>query len=225
MKELIERILSYLPQYLSDCGELLAGPKTFVARQLALAKDNKNSNCYLFLGVTIVLVTLISVFTPIHKEIYAQLISTGFVVFLTILVCSFCVQAAWFLVGGRTAFVNTFFVYVYVACPLMLISVCSTVIGWGFFRLIDSDAYNRLSATKRPEQAGEILLNSNASVVYYGFLAIGLLVATIYGFIAWGAFRNIYNLSKVKSAAAMILSSAFSSLVLVILFGAVAAVS
>ena len=54
MKELIEKILTYLPQYFSDLVFLLTGPKAFI-RHKDIANPDAISDAVAFFGVSIVI--------------------------------------------------------------------------------------------------------------------------------------------------------------------------
>lgn len=51
MKELLDRILNYLPAYLSDFVAIFLGPKTFVAAKKLDSKEEWQ-NALVFLGIS-----------------------------------------------------------------------------------------------------------------------------------------------------------------------------
>ena len=59
MKDLIDKILTYLPQYLMDFGSAFSGPKSFIA-QKHVEGDGAFKDALVFIGVSVVLVVLMN---------------------------------------------------------------------------------------------------------------------------------------------------------------------
>jgi len=133
MKEILEKILSYLPQYLADCGSIFVGPKTFVLNKVASEKLFEAKEYFLFLALTVAIITIVSMLHPVHDEIYIALaknfVCIGFVGY------SFAVRAAFWLVGGRASYEKFFAAYTYIASPMLLANhlMCSFQTGYFVF--------------------------------------------------------------------------------------------
>ena len=59
MKELIEKILRYLPQCFTNFGSLFAGPKRFIGQRNTAAEDTFGE-ALLFLGISLILVVIMT---------------------------------------------------------------------------------------------------------------------------------------------------------------------
>ena len=71
MKDLIEKILRYLPNFMKNFGSLFAGPKRFIGKRNAVAADNFEESL-LFLGVSLVLVVImIAPLLPPGKDLWS----------------------------------------------------------------------------------------------------------------------------------------------------------
>jgi len=105
MKEIIVMILSYLPQYFSDCGAIIVGPKSFVLKRISSENFSKSNEPFLFLGLSVAISALIMAQLPYHKDVYTALIINFVLYFVGIVAMSFVI------VGGRAPYKEYFAVY------------------------------------------------------------------------------------------------------------------
>ena len=73
MKEVIEKILTYLPRYFEELGEVCTTPKTFVAER-DVNSDETFAASLLFLAISLVLQTLIlAPLNPPGRDLWTEL--------------------------------------------------------------------------------------------------------------------------------------------------------
>src|SRR4029077_6567663 len=122
MKEILEKILLYLPRFLSDCGSIIAGPKTFVLKKVETEALVESKEDFLFLALTVAVITIVSMLYPNHGEIYATLARNFVVIFVGFIGYSLAVRGAFWVAGGRAPYETFFAAYTYISCPMLLIN-------------------------------------------------------------------------------------------------------
>jgi hypothetical protein len=217
MKEILEKILLYLPQFLSDCGSIIVEPKTFVLKKVKSKTLFESKEYFLFLALSIAIITIISMLYPIHGEIYTTLAKNLVLIFIGFIGYSFAVRGAFWVVGGRAPYEKFFSVSTYISSPMLLINYMIGLISNGIFRLLDPDAYDALSKSSSFNARSQIISNSSAANVFYIFVAIGFGLIVLWSYICWGAFREINQLSRIRSFVAFVLAWIFAQPVFVLL--------
>jgi hypothetical protein len=210
MKEILEKILLYLPRFLSDCGSIIAGPKTFVLKKVETEALFESKEYFLFLALTVAVITIVSMLYPNHGEIYATLARNFVVIFVGFIGYSLAVRGAFWVAGGRAPYETFFAAYTYISCPMLLINNVIGLIANGLFRLLDPDAYDALSKAGSLASRNQIIANSPAADVFYVSIAIGFGLIVFWSYICWGAFREINHLSRIRSSVAFVVAWIFA---------------
>jgi hypothetical protein len=187
MKDLIEKIFRYIPEYLLALGRLLARPKTFLATTQP-DTDEGFRNGLQFLAVSIALVIL--ALTPLIKDgsdIWKQLAINSLCVLLGVAATASIARLAWHIVGGRASTKSLFTLNSYIASVLNLLAAVTLIIAFGALRVFNPGLPAALAAA--------------------GVLVCGLIVIQVWYIASWGAFRAINQASRGRSLAAFALAN------------------
>jgi hypothetical protein len=103
MKDLIEQILKYLPQYLLDFGAAFSRPKTFIANKNVNTKE-AFGDALLFLAISLVLSVLIM--HPLDmtgKDLWVRISLIAVAYLILIPLFAVALRASWWIVGGHAS--------------------------------------------------------------------------------------------------------------------------
>jgi hypothetical protein len=207
MKEILEKILIYLPKYLSDFGSILVGPKTFIAGRVA--KDEAFSDAMLFLGVSIALSIVMTASSP-EKEFWTYVGTNSVVTLLAM--CSFgtITRFAWWIVGGKAPAQSFFATYAFFFGVGLILKSLVLLLSLGFLKLLEPERYKQffaaLSAGFQALLLGQQFPPPNVTMpeswvfpVALAIFEMGVLTIGFWSFIAWGAYRQMNGLSRLRS--------------------------
>lgn len=209
MKDLIEKILAYLPQYLGDFWSLCSGPKRFMAQKNTVAEDSLDESL-IFLGVSLVLiVVLTSARRPPNTELWSYVGQTGAVVLASVGLGAIGLRLAWRLVGGKTTVRSFFITYAY------FYSV--TIVGLTFFQAFAVGVYKAFAGPLYDQvidaQQHDLPIPESDSIVPFvadSLFYAGYIFLSLWGFVAWGAYRELNGLSKSRSFFAFMIMGVLS---------------
>src|SRR6516162_1516809 len=101
MKDLLEKILSYLPVYIPDLIHIVSRPKHFVAER---NKGNEGDliKAFTFLGVSLAIFFILQApVTTLGRSLLNDTASRGILYLLSIVVFSAVLLLSWRIVGGK----------------------------------------------------------------------------------------------------------------------------
>ena len=206
MKDLIDQILKYLPLYLTNFGSIFVGPKSFIASR-NVSSDDAFGDALLFLGVSIALIIVMGApLFPPGKDLWTHVGSVAIQALVTVSLSAMVVRTAWWIVGGRASARSFFVTYAFFfGVALVIISVVQ-LLSFGFFKVFEPELFGQfIAATQRrgvmPDMSGDWVPLTALSIYIVGYLIICLWL-----FIAWGAYRNINGLSKLRSFLALMIA-------------------
>lgn len=218
MKDLIEKILKYLPNYLTDFAAVFGGPKRFI-EQKNINADDTFHNALLFLAVSLVVVVLMTApLLPPGKELWAYLVAQAVTTLVAVSLFALALRLSWRVVGGRATFRSFFVTYAYYFGVIFVLLTLWLLLGSGILKVGDPALYAKLRASQVSGQRAPELLESTLFFVYLGVLGVGFILSAVWGFIGWGAYRQLNGLGKGRSFVAMMISGAFGWLIAVIIF-------
>jgi hypothetical protein len=144
MKDLIEKIIGYMPQYATDFGRLLLGPNNFIEQRNS-DSDNDFADALLFVALSLCLATIMSSpALPEEKDVWCSLASRGTRLFLGLFLVAISLRISWFLVGG-TATIRRFVTsYAYLSGPFIVLMTAIELFGAGVFKVLDPELYQQL---------------------------------------------------------------------------------
>jgi hypothetical protein len=206
MKDLIEKILGYLPQYLADFGSLVSGPKRFIAQKNTVAEDTF-VHSLLFLGISLVLVVLMTApLLPPGEDLWAFLAMSAVTSLLAVSLYAVALRIAWRLVGGKATVRSFFVTYAYFFSVFTIVFTVVLLVGEGFFKVSAPELYRQVIDAKLKKQPMPDLSGSSVPLNSLFILVGGWLLIGAWGFIAWGAYRQLNGLSKWRSFFALTIS-------------------
>lgn len=179
LKDILERILQYLPTYFSDLGCMLMGPRYFISDKLKADADMNQT--YLFIALTAALCTIIPAPIPSAKDIYLQLASNLFAIFAWIVIFALLRRVAWWAVGDRSAFATFFRAAAYFACVFVIMIVLLVNIGLGVLKWVSPDTFRDVSGLAEASARGVAIAKGSGGTIFMAILLAGFLGIAIWG--------------------------------------------
>ena len=206
MKELIEKILTYLPRYLMDFGSLVSGPKRFMAQKNTTEEDTFVQSL-IFLGVSLVLVVVMTApLLPPGKDLWTYLGTRTVVASIAVSLNAVALRIAWRLVGGKATVRSFIVTYGYFFGVLAVIFAAFLLLGEGVFKVLAPELYAEVIQAKLNKQPVPDVSDSSVPLISFLILVAGFFLLAMWCLIAWGAYRQLNGLSKWRSFVALIIS-------------------
>src|SRR5262249_42711291 len=137
MKDIIEKILAYLPQYFTELGEVCTTPKRFIAER-DVNSDETFTASLLFLAISLVLQTLISApLNPSGRDLWTELGSVAVVTMMDVTLGALAIYIAWWIVGGRARAKGFFTTFFYFSGVPMVIGAASGLFDLSIVKVFD----------------------------------------------------------------------------------------
>lgn len=181
MEKFLVEIAKYVPQYLEEFGQLLSGPKAFISKRNDKPEE-KLTKAVVFLLVSI---TIAYVARSNDADNLTSFAGRAFVLFLSASLFSAAIWMSWRIVGGRAPFDRYFITFAYYFGVLL---VLATVLGLVIDGAVKFSGPHWSSVA---EQAAQFV----ASALIFGW-----------AFLGWGAYREINQLTRGRSAIAIVLA-------------------
>jgi hypothetical protein len=213
MKDLIEKILAYLPKYFIEFSILFSGPKKFISEKNTNS-DLSFTNALLFLSISIV-ITVIMTFPllPEGKDIWEYLGSRSIGVILSVTLFSLALRLSWRIVGGKASIKSFFVTYSYFSGVILVLVTFFILLGEGVFKVLEPDLYENVRAAQLQKTDLPDFGDSKIPIITFGILVLGFISVSIWGMIGWGAYRSLNQLSKWRSFCALLLLAPFGWLI------------
>jgi len=222
MKDLLERILSYLPVYIPDLVRIVSGPKRFVAERNR-GDEGELIKALTFFGVSLAIFFILQADVTVRGRGFVTDVGIhGTLNLLSVVIFSAIIRIAWKIVGGKAGYRGFLITSLYYVGVLLLGIGIATIFFTGILRLFYPDAYAWfIQYLVAPSLDGALNLDPR---LYGGFVVAGtgfLILAVLtsaWGLIGWGAYRELNQLPRSRSYAALFLTLVFFSPVAVGLF-------
>ncbi len=216
MEEITTRFIKYFPQYLNEFGSILSGPKRFMAkRELHTSRLFYNSLHFLVLSLFVTVVARAPLLLP-EDNLWIFLGSQAILCLMSVVLFAASLRLSWRIVGGKATFRSFFVAYAYFYGVIFVMTICVFLIAEGTFKFLEPELYIEvrnaiINNTKQP--------TIHSSVIYIPLviLTVGYVALSVWYIVAWGAYRQLNQLSKRHSVAAFLISVPFNALA----FGAV----
>lgn len=222
MKELLEKIVSYLPVYVPDFVRLVSGPKSFVAE-----RNKKNEGglvrAFTFLGVSLAIFFILQWgFVAPGKASSTDAAIHGILYVLFVVGFSGILRLSWKIVGGKARYDRFLITTSYYVGVCLIGMAIATLCSIAILRLFYPDSntwFVSVVAAKNPwavQMPDPRILKG----ILASFLAFLVVAAStfVWGLVAWGAYRELNQLPRSRSCAALFLTVLFSSPVVGVLF-------
>ena len=199
MKELIKKILVYLPQYFTNFGLLFVGPKRFIGQKNTVEEDTFKESI-LFLGTSLVLVVIMTApLLPPGKDLWSHVGATAVVFLLAVTLYALALRLAWRIVGGKATVRSFFVTYSYFFGVLIVTYTLFILLSEGVFKVFEPELYAKVIEAKLNKQTIPDVSGSTIPLVSFGILVAGIIFISVWGFLAWGSYRVLNGLSKWRS--------------------------
>jgi hypothetical protein len=206
MTELSEKVVGYLPQYLTELGLLLIGPKRFISDRNANTDENfRNSLLFLALSLSAaVLMQWISV--PSSEDNWKSLTSVAVSGMLFVILCVTVIWCAFFIVGGRAPFRPFLISYCYPAGFGVVFFAVSQLFSLGIFKQFDPANYQIMLDAVRQRSKPPDLSDNNVYLVAQVVRYAGAIFVMVWSLWVWDVYREISGVSARRSGIAFFLT-------------------
>jgi hypothetical protein len=213
MSEFFGKALTALPAYMSQALGLLSGPKAFV-----LARDLETpeaaADAYAFLGITLFLALIAQIsFLPEQKDYLLTFASLAVQGAFGLILMSAALYLSWRIVGGVPSFKLLFIVSCYFSGISTLILVVFELLAGGWLKFYDPENVTQILRGAPPDNPMSVGYVGFALIFFVGFIAVYAWI-----FIVWGAYRKLTNVSRSRSAIALVVFTLLSPLLLAMQF-------
>jgi hypothetical protein len=209
LKEALKH-LSYLPRYFSQLIRLAIEPKRFLS-ELPSADQNEIRISLIFLVATnfIQIVTLLPFSHQLGGSV-AWCASTTVFNIIGVMVFSLAIHSSCCAAGGATGASNQCWVFCnYVAGTAALMFGLISSLGTYVILVVDHDLYEQLYGWVKTGQKITLKTSLQVNLIYlsWALTSVGFAVTAAWFVLSWGAFRNMYSLSKLRSLFAFMLAT------------------
>lgn len=218
MKDIFEAILKYIPAYLDELISLLVKPKSFIGRKNRYNLDSNFINALVFLGISMSLAWLLQAQLIGSDDFISQFISALVRVLFLVVLYSAVLRLSWRIVGGKAGLKAFMITYAYYTGVVIIIIVLFALVGQGIIKTFSPDLYEVIRANDPVAISDAAPFNDQWFVTGFVMTVVGIVAASIWAFVGWGAYRQLNNLTKRKSFIAMFLTGLFSIPIQVAMF-------
>ncbi len=205
MQDLIKQILAYLPNYLANFGAMVASPKRFINGLNFTAEDSfRQSLIHLAISGVIGIILLAPTLPP-GVDLWSRLAILTVLSVVSVGLLAVTVHLAWRLVGGSAGLRTAFVIYAYFFGSAIVFIIMVRLFAVGFFRCFDPLLYSQLIAAAQQHRAAPSTAHSRILAFAYLIMMIGYVVLWAWGLRAWGALRQLNNVSVMRSVTAYLM--------------------
>ena len=198
---------SVVPNYFNDLSRLFLAPKTFFAERRA---ENvlAASQALTFLAITFLGAYLLKL--PLDsKNSLAGFATDAIFRLMTVLGYGAALYAGWRAVGGKASLMKVFAIFFYCGAVLYLFESATFLVFWGALKLFAPDLWQELQdnlfCQGNASYLREMIRNPNPRLAaFFPLTLLGFAPALFWFGAAWGAFRELNDLSKIRSVLAAV---------------------
>jgi hypothetical protein len=193
-----------------DLGLLISGPKKFMAQKNTRAEDIFIQSL-IFLGVSIVLFVIMTApLRPSGIDLWTYLAANAGASLLSVSLFAVALRVAWRLVGGKSPIGSFFVTYAYFFGTVIIILMPVLFLSEGVFKVLAPDLYAQVVHARLNKQPMPDLSGSSVPLIAFIILLAGFSLISVWGVIAWGAYRQLNSLSKWRSFIAFMIMGLLS---------------
>jgi len=220
MKDIIEKILAYLPHYFVELGQVCAGPKRFIAGRDVNSEEIFAASL-VFLAISMVLGILIQTpFNPPNKDLWIGFGWTAVETMFDVTSGALAVYFGWWIVGGRARPRGFFTSYSYFSGASYVIFPVFSLVALSIVKVLEPERFEKISQRRPGSEQFKMMVDPvfSASVigepsttlyVAYAIVWAAILLWLVWFIVAWGAFRTLSGRSKIRSFFAFLLAFVF----------------
>src|SRR5215470_9403376 len=209
MKEVLEKILLYLPVYIPDLVRIVSGPKHFVAEHSK--RKGELIKAFTFFGVSLSIFFILQAdITVGGRSFETDFAIHGFLHLLSVAIFTVILRLSWKIVGGKAEYQGFLITTLYYVGVMLVGIAIATLCFTGILRLFYPDSYawfiQYLGAPNmRSASNADPKILQGIAVAFMGFLTVAV-VTLGWGFVGWGAYRELNKLSRSRSCVALLLT-------------------
>ena len=214
MKEILDRALSYGPEFLNRLVRLLTSPKSFLVETSAPQQESLNQAMVFFLCCVLLAFVLELPFAAAEDATMLAAVTSMIAHVCFILVASVVYLLGFRLVGGRTNFLSFFIVTLYISGVYSVMFALVAPVSKGYVLAKDPSLYPEFKSLMDRYATFDITSFDEVSM-FIGktdMLVGGLLALLVFSsgivwqFATWGAYRRIAQVGRLRSGTAMLIS-------------------
>ncbi len=203
MKDLIEKILKYLPQYFLDLGSVFLGPKRFIAAK-NVDTDEAFGDACLFFGISMTLLFVLQApRKPANEEFWSYAGAEFGSILIGLILAGGAMCVAWWVVGGRASGRSIFVTYMYVCATATGAGTLMGALSDGILKTGNRPLYDQIIASQKTGATLPGIGESFAAKTTMLVFVSGYVLGVIWFLIAWGAFRQVNGIGRLRSFLAL----------------------
>jgi hypothetical protein len=213
MKDLLDKIITFVPEYIADIIQLISSPKHFALERVS--KEQNITNALMFLITSIVAVWVIQI--PIQRTTSQIDLAEDVVVFmLETLAFGAAICLSWRIVRGSADIKTIFVIHFYFASVIRIIMTCGFLVMVGAIRASDPSLYTDfMDAICKAQidftlQNYDRIMSSRAGIPLIIVYLLFMIILAVWIVSGWGAYREVNRLSRLRSFIAFMLFALFS---------------
>jgi hypothetical protein len=214
LKELIEKLIGAVPLFGRLMVALLRAPKTAVL-EMDLESDSALQQAFTFLAVSFGVSFLGQIFLlpeKQEKEVLFGILAVQSVLAFALNVL--LVGVVWKIVGGKLEWKKIVAASCYFSGVSTVIFLAFSLVAAGAFKMLDPVAYQQVMTFSVTDFAE--LQESGGYRIFIGLLAAGAVATLAWILVVWGAYREMMQVSKTRSAIALLLFVVLSPILLAV---------
>ncbi|MCH9639899.1 MAG: hypothetical protein K0U40_10450 [Betaproteobacteria bacterium] len=207
MHLLIEKFIRLIPAYFNTLLPLLTGPKHYIFKHLS-NNETEIHKAQAFLAISFLISWTLKI--PLARgDPFHELGSDAIFVLIFVMAYGSALYLAWSIVGGRAEIKKFWTIHFYYSGVLKLLMTCTYLATMGTIRAADPVIYKEIYDASYDGQIATYLINnierlfSNLGYqlsLWVQFIGYGSMLIWI--IIGWGAYRELNQLSRVRSTMA-----------------------
>ena len=216
MKEFASIFFKHLSGYVLTLRSVTGSPTRAITDRV-INKRNKLNNAFVFVAMTLAIGFAFQA-PLVHATENSVTTMSSMLAFkiIAILVFSAVMWSVFRILGGKGDYETTLSAYLYVICPIYLLSLILTLIAVGIITTHDASlatSFRDLNPSGNQAQLAAFIKEAPAAAIAVTVVLIAALVAPFVWFgICWGVFRRIHRISAGRSFVAYLF-------VMLLLFG------
>ena len=129
-------------------------------------------------------------------------------------------RVAWRLVGGRAPTRSFFVTHAYFISPLLVVLALFSRLGDGVYKVLAPDSYELVvgALLNRQPIPPEAVADPVVPVVAGLIIVAGVVLTGVWSLVAWGAYRKLCGLGRIRSFLALMIMGVFDSGIAIIVF-------
>lgn len=214
MKDLIDKLLEALPAYARQMIALLLGPKAAILQQ-DLESDTAVQQALTFLAISFGIAYIAQI--PLlpgnqNKELQFGILAIQSALAFALGVASLIF--AWRIVGGRVTGKKVIAATCYFSGVSTIIFLGFYLVAAGTFKLLDPAGFEQMISGTITDPSNP--LENTAFRVYVALVCCGFAIMYLWMFFLWGAYRELMQVSRLRSAIAFCIYAALSPFLLLV---------